>query len=136
MKEKKKSLIPLVALASCLSAHAGWAVVAPLEANNGKWALYMDDADMQKDGRRVRVSTLYDLPPTALLSIRDKEVHSIRDRIELDCDRETYSSVGSSYMDGPMGKGEVVLSLGATAEEDIGTNAALAAIAKRACAAR
>ena len=134
--EKKRSLILLLALAACASAHAGWSVVAPLEANGGKWALYMDDADVQKDGRRVRVSTLYDLPPTAQLNIRDKEVHSIRDRIELDCEKATYSSVGSSYIDGPMGKGEVILTLGATAEEDIGTNVALATIAKRACPAR
>ena len=132
----KKSLIPLLALAACLAAHAGWSVVAPLEANDGKWALYMDDADVQKEGQRVRVSTLYDLPPTARLDVKDREVHSIRDRIELDCARATYSSVGSSYIDGPMGKGDVVLTLGATAEEDIGTNVALATIAKRACPAR
>ena len=133
---RKKSLIPLLALAACLGAQAGWSVVAPLEANDGKWALYMDDADVQKEGQRVRVSTLYDLPPTARLDVRDREVHSIRDRIELDCARSTYSSVGSSYIDGPMGKGDVVLTLGATAEEEIGTNAALAKIAKKACPAR
>lgn len=133
---RKKSLIPLLALAACITAHAGWKVVAPLEANGGKWALYMDDADVQKEGRRVRVSTLYDLPPTAQLSIKDKEVRSIRDRIELDCEKATYTSVGSSYNDGPMGTGQVVLTLGATAEEEIGTNVALATIAKSACPAR
>ena len=133
---KSKSLIPLLALAACVCAHAGWKVVAPLEANDGKWALYMDDADLQQDGQRVRVSTLYDLPPTALLNVREKDVHSIRDRIEVDCGRATYRSVSSSYMDAPMGKGEVVMTLGATAEEEIGTNVALARIAKTACPAR
>lgn len=133
---KSKSLIPLLALGACVCAHAGWKVVSSLEANDGKWALYMDDADVQQDGQRVRVSTLYDLPPTARLSVRDKEVHSIRDRIELDCARATYTSVSSSYMDAPMGKGEVVLTLAGTAEEEIGTNVALADIAKRACPAR
>ena len=132
----RKLLIPLAALAACITAHAGWTVVAPLEANDGKWALYMDDADIQKEGQRVRVSTLYDLSPNAQLNVKDKEVRSIRDRIEVDCQRGTYTSVGSSYNDGPMGKGEVVLTLGATAEEDIGTNVALANIAKKACPAR
>ncbi|MBS0338887.1 MAG: hypothetical protein JSS56_00060 [Proteobacteria bacterium] len=133
---RKKSLIPLLALAVSLGVHAGWNVVAPLEANDGKWALYMDDADVQKDGQRVRVSTLYDLPPTARLNVKDREVHSIRDRIELDCGKATYTSVGSTYIDGPMGKGDVVLALGPTAEEEIDTNGALAAIAKKACSAR
>ena len=132
----RKLLIPLAALATCVAAHAGWTVVAPLEANDGKWALYMDEADVQKEGQRVRVSTLYDLPPTAQLNVKDKEVRSIRDRIELDCQRGTYTSVGSSYNEGPMGTGQVVLTLGSTAEEEFGTNAALASIAKKACPAR
>lgn len=130
---KRKSLFPLFALFACVAANAGWKVVAPLEANNGKWALYMDEDDMQKQGNRVRVSTLYDLPPTALLTIKEKEVHSIRDRIEVDCERATYTSISSSYSDGPMGGGQVVMTLGASPEEEILPNTALATISKKAC---
>ena len=137
---KKKSLIPLLALAACIAtttttAHAAWKVVAPLEANEGKWALYVDEEDVQKDGQRVRLWTLYDLP-TAQLTIKDKEIRSIRDRIELRCEKSTYASMGSNYSDGPMGTGQVVLTLGANPEEDLVPNTPLAAIAKKACPAR
>ena len=132
---KKKSLIPLLALAACVAAHAGWKVVAPLEANDGKWALYVDDEDVQKDGQRVRLWTLYDLP-SAQLTIKDKEIRSIRDHIELDCERATYASMRANYSDGPMGAGQVVLTLGASPEEEILPNTALATLARRACPAR
>ena len=130
---KRKSLFALSALFVCVAANAGWKVVAPLEANNGKWALYVDEEDIQKQGKRVRVSTLYDLPPTALLTVKDKEVRSIRDRIEGDCERDTYTSISSSYSDGPMGTGHVVMTLGASPEEEILPNTALATISKKAC---
>ena len=66
----KKSLIPLLAFAACVStAHAAWKVVAPLEANNGKWALYVDDEGVQKEGQRVRLWTLYDLPTSLRQSL-------------------------------------------------------------------
>ena len=135
MMKKKKSLIPLLALAACVStAHAAWKVVAPLEANNGKWALYMDDEGVQKEGQRVRLWTLYDLP-TSQLTIKDKEIRSIRDQIELHCEKSTYSSMSSSYSDGPMGTGQVVLSLGTSPEEEVLPNTALATVAKMACPA-
>jgi hypothetical protein len=132
---KRKWLIPLLALSASITAQAAWKVVAPLEANNGKWALYVDDEGVQNDGQRVRLWTLYDLP-TSQLTIKDKEIRSIRDRIELDCERSTYASMSSSYSDGPMGTGQVVLTLGASPEEEVLPNTALAAVAKRACPAR
>ena len=133
MKMKKKSLIPLLALAACITtANAAWKVVAPLEANNGKWALYMDDEGVQKEGQRVRLWTLYDLPSSQLV-IKDKEIRSIRDQIELHCEKATYSSMRSSYSDGPMGTGQVVLSLGTSPEEEVLPNTALASVARMAC---
>ena len=135
MMMKKKSLIPLLALALCATTHAAWKIVSPLEANNGKWALYVDEQDMQKDGQRVRLWTLYDLP-TAQLTIKEKEIRSIRDRIEFDCEKSTYSSMSSSYSDGPMGAGQVVLTLGVSPVEDIVPNTPLAVIARNTCPAR
>jgi len=133
---EKKSWIPLLALAACMSsAHAGWQIVAPLEANNGKSSLYMNDQDVEKDGQRVRVWTLYDLPP-GQLSVREKEVRSIRDRIEIDCGRATYTSTSSHYSDGAMGAGKEILTLGASPEEEVMPGTALASVAKQVCPAR
>ena len=133
---KRKSLIPMLALAAtCATGHAGWKIVAPLEANNGKWALYMDDESVQKEGQRVRLWTLYDLPP-GQLSVKEQEIRSIRDRIEFDCDKSTYVSMGSNYSDAPMGGGQVLLTVGASAEEEVVPNTALASIARKACPAR
>lgn len=132
---EKKSWIPMLALAACINAHAGWQIVTPLEANNGKSALYMDDQDVQREGQRVRVWTLYDLQP-GQLSVKEQEVRSIRDRIEIDCARGVYSSTASHYSDGAMGGGKELLALGASPEEEIESNAALANVAKRLCPAR
>jgi hypothetical protein len=135
MMIKKKSLVPLLALALCATTQAAWKVVAPLEANNGKWALYVDEQDVQKEGQRVRLWTLYDLP-TAQLTIKEKEIRSIRDRIEFDCEKSTYSSITSSYSEGPMGTGQVVMTLGASPVEDLVPNTPLAVIARNTCTAR
>jgi hypothetical protein len=136
MMMKKKSLILVLALGACITtAQAAWKVVTPLEANNGKWALYVDDEGIQKNGQRVRLWTLYDLP-SGQLSVKEKDIRSIRDQIELDCERATYTSMGSSYSDGTMGAGQVILTLGASPEEDIVPNSAFATIAKRTCPAR
>lgn len=130
---EKKSLLPLLALVACMSAHAEWTLVAPLEANNGRSELYMDPSNIQKEGSRVRVWTLYDLPP-GQVNVREQDVRSIRDRIELDCDKGTYTSTSSHYSDAPMGRGKEILVLGASPEEDLTSNAALASVAKRVCA--
>jgi hypothetical protein len=132
---KRNWLMALLALTASMAAQAEWKVVSPLEANNGKWALYMDDESVQREGQHVRLSILYDLPSDQLI-LRDKEIRSIRDQIDLDCQKATVASMGSSYSDAPMGSGQVVLTLGAAPAEEILPKTALADIAKRTCPTR